>query len=288
MVKKILVCGAGGQLGREIKSLTKEVSNYIYTDKSDLDITDKKAITDFVSKENIGVIINCAGYTQVDKAEDNFEISDTVNHLAVKNLAEVCFDFNSYLIHISTDYIFDGLKKQPYTEQDMPNPQTVYGKTKLAGEEIIQKQCENYLILRTSWLYSEYGTNFVKSIRRLSKEKSILNVVSDQIGSPTYANDLANFIIYFIEKKYYEKKRGIYHFANQGVVSWYEFAKEIVSISKEKCEIKPCLSQEYPTKAVRPHYSVLDTTKLRRDFNYPVTHWRDSLEMFLKKNRVII
>ncbi len=283
MTEKVLVCGAGGQLGSEIKAIEKNEANYLYTDRSELDITNKKAVVDFVLQHKIGVIVNCAGYTQVDEAEAHFEMANQVNYLAVKNLAEVCSELNIYLIHISTDYVFDGTKKQPYKEEDMPNPQTIYGKTKLAGEEVVQKLCENYLILRTSWLYSAYGNNFVKTIQRLSGEKSELKVVSDQIGSPTYALDLAKFIVFFIEKKHYKTKQGGYHFANKGAVSWYEFAEEIVSLLKNGCKVKPCSSKEYPTKAVRPKYSVLDTTKLQRDFNYQLSGWRDSLFEFFKK-----
>ncbi len=282
MTKKVLVCGAGGQLGREIKAIEKNEADYLYTDHSELDITSKEAIINFVLQHKIGVIVNCVGYTQVDEAEDNFEMANQVNYLAVKNLAEVCAELDIYLIHISTDYVFDGTKKQPYKEEDTPNPQTIYGKTKLAGEKAIQEQLNNYLIVRISWLYSAYGNNFVKTIQRLSSEKSELKVVSDQIGSPTYAYDLAKFIIYFIEEKYYKTKQGIYHFANKGAVSWYEFAKEIVSLLDNDCEIKSCLSEEYPVKAVRPKYSVLDTEKLQKDFNYQVSNWRDSLLGFLK------
>ncbi|MBS9766782.1 MAG: dTDP-4-dehydrorhamnose reductase [Flavobacteriaceae bacterium] len=273
-MKNVLVCGAEGQLGSEIRALKKD---YFYTQKSDLDITDKKAILDFVVQNKIQIIVNCAGYTQVDKAEDEPEICNKVNHLAVRNLAEICLDLGIYLIHISTDYVFDGMKNQPYKEDDTPNPKTVYGMTKLAGERAIQQQCERYLILRTSWLYSEYRTNFVKTIQRLSREKSTIKVVSDQIGSPTYAKDLAKFIIHFIEKEDWQKRRGIYHFSNKGEISWYEFAKEIVRLSKNKCEVTPCSSEEYPTKAFRPQYTVLDTSKFEKDFDYSLSDWKESL-----------
>lgn len=277
----VLVCGAKGQLGSEIKALQK---GYFYTQKSDLDITDKKAVLDFVKHNKIQVIVNCAGYTQVDKAEDEPAICNKINHLGVKNLAEICSDLGVYLIHISTDYVFDGMKTQPYKEEDMPNPKTVYGMTKLAGERAIQQRCDNYLILRTSWLYSQYGGNFVKTIQRLSQEKEILKVVSDQIGSPTYAKDLAKFIVYLIEKKEYQNKQGVYHFSNKGMISWFEFAKEIVHLSKNKCEVLPCSSEEYPTKAIRPKYSVLDTSKLEKDFHYSLSDWQESLSKLLVAN----
>ncbi len=280
---KILVSGANGQLGRAIKSVLKAEENYIYTDKSELDITDQQAVMDFVKKHKVSVLINCVAYTAVDAAEDDFENANLLNHLAVKGLAEVCEATATFLIHISTDYVFDGQKSNPYTESDTPNPQTIYGKTKLDGEKAIQKICKRFLILRTAWLYSEHGTNFVKTMLRLSREKSESKVVNDQFGTPTNAYDLATFIVNFIAKRHHKTANGIYHFSNEGICSWYDFAKEIMALANSYCTITPCSSKEYPTKAARPQYSVLDKTKLKTDFATTIPHWQDSLKRFMEK-----
>lgn len=275
-MNNILVTGANGQLGSEIRA-AKRNDTYFFSDVNKLDVTDKKAIQSFVETHHINIIINCAAYTNVDKAEDEAEIADLVNHKAVKNLAEVCKAHHVFLIHISTDYVFDGKKNLPYKETDMTHALGVYGKTKLAGEKAIEDICEKYLIIRTSWLYSMYGNNFVKTIQRLSVEREVLKVVFDQVGSPTNAADLAEFIIYAIEYNYYKNKKGIYHFSNEGVCSWYDFAKEIVALSGNDCKVLPCYSSAYPSKVTRPNYSVLDKTKLRNDFDYDVPYWRESL-----------
>ncbi len=255
---KILVCGAKGQLGKSIQAVAKNEADYIYADKSELDITDKSSVANFIKRNSVKIIINCSAYTAVDNAEDDFEKANLLNNLAVRGLAEACAENNVFLIHISTDYVFDGQKSSPYVENDTPNPKTVYGKTKLDGEKAIQEICKHFLILRTAWLYSEYGTNFAKTILRLSKEKNTLKVVNDQIGTPTYAYDLAQFIVKFIEQKLYKTSTGIYHFSNEGQCSWYDFAKELVTLSG------------------------LDTTKLEANFHYEIPHWQESVKKFCK------
>ncbi|MBS9768194.1 MAG: dTDP-4-dehydrorhamnose reductase [Flavobacteriaceae bacterium] len=282
----VLVCGAKGQLGSAIQAVLPKEDNYFYTDKTALDITDKSAIAKFLRENRIEILVNCAGYTAVDRAEDEVEKADLLNNVAVRNLAEICAEKRVFLIHISTDYVFDGQKNTPYTETDLPNPQTVYGTTKWQGEKAIQEICTDYLILRTAWLYSPYGHNFVKTIARLAKERKELKVVADQMGTPTNATDLAYFIVYFIETKRYENHRGIYHFSNEGVCSWYEFAKEIITLLGLSCEVKPCASVEYPTKAVRPRYSVLDKSKIHTTFGYKVANWQESLALFLTRNPI--
>ncbi len=280
--KNILVTGANGQLGTEIRVINHKKGRYFFTDIDELDITNKGAIIEFVKENHIQIIINCAAYTQVDKAENEMDKADLINHKAVKNLAEVCTLYNIFLIHISTDYVFDGQKNLPYKEIDTTNPLSVYGKTKLAGEKAVKNICNAYLIIRTSWLYSVYGNNFVKTIQRLSAEKNELKVVFDQVGTPTNAADLADFIVFMIHEELYQNKQDIYHFSNEGVCSWYDFAKEIVDFSGNECLVNPCYSDEYPTKATRPVYAVLDKTKLKKDFGYNIPYWRESLLKALK------
>ncbi|GET45297.1 dTDP-4-dehydrorhamnose reductase [Capnocytophaga felis] len=280
-MKNILITGANGQLGSEIqnRNIKNNVGNYFYTDASELNITDKRAVSDFVKKNNIQIIINCAAYTNVDKAEDDAETADLINHIAVRNLAEICKENNIVLIHISTDYVFGGDKNTPYTETDPTKALGVYGRTKLDGEKAIRNADIDHLIIRTSWLYSlSFGNNFVKTIQRLSCERNELKVVFDQVGTPTNARDLAEFIIYVIEKDLYRGKREVYHFSNEGVCSWYDFAIEIVRMSGSSCIVKPCLSNEFPSKVKRPSYSVLDKSKLKKDFNYTISHWKEALK----------
>ncbi len=281
--KNILVTGSNGQLGSEIYALNAGKNEYFFTDIEELDVTNKKAIIDFVEKNNIRIIVNCSAYTNVDKAEEEYDIANLINNKAVQSLAEVCKSNNIFLIHISTDYVFDGQKNIPYKETDPTQPLGVYGKTKLAGEKAIEDICDTYLIIRTSWLYSVYGNNFVKTIQRLSEEKEELRVVFDQIGTPTNAEDLACFIEYIIENNLCETQRGIYHFSNEGVCSWYDFAQEIVVLSENNCVIMPCYSEEYPTKVTRPFYSVLDKTKVKKDFSYRIPYWKNSLSKCMKK-----
>lgn len=282
-MKNVLVTGANGQLGSELRAIESKLDTYFFTDVAELDVLDKQAVAEFVKKNAIQIIVNCAAYTNVDKAEEEPKLTDSLNHIAVKNLAEVCVENKVTLIHISTDYVFDGTKNTPYSEEDFTSPLGVYGQTKLEGEKAVESICDEYLILRTSWLYSALGNNFAKTIQRLSKEKNELKVVFDQVGTPTYAADLAAFISFVIENAYYRGKKEIYHFSNEGVCSWYDFAKEIVVLLGENCNVKPCYSTEYPAKVVRPCYSVLDKTKLKREFGYEIPHWRASLMNYIGK-----
>ena len=276
----VLVTGANGQLGSEIQNNTHRISNYYFSDADSLDITDAQAIRAFVQQHAINLIVNCAAYTNVDKAEDDCATAQAINHTAVAHLASVCKEFQLPLIHISTDYVFGGTKNTPYSETDATQPLGVYGRTKLAGEQAIQNSGIEHLIIRTSWLYSlRFGNNFVKTIQRLSSERPQLKVVADQVGTPTNAADLANFIVQAIENAWYRGKREVYHFSNEGVCSWYDFAVAIVAASGNVCEVLPCTSAEFPSKVTRPSYSVLDKTKLKTDFGYRIPYWRDS---FLK------
>jgi dTDP-4-dehydrorhamnose reductase len=276
----VLVTGANGQLGSEIQNNTHRISNYYFSDADSLDITDAQAIRAFVQQHAIDLIVNCAAYTNVDKAEDDCATAEAINHTAVAHLASVCKEFQLPLIHISTDYVFGGTKNTPYRETDATQPLGVYGRTKLAGEQAIQNIGVEHLIIRTSWLYSlRFGNNFVKTIQRLSGERPQLKVVADQVGTPTNAADLADFIVQAIENAWYRGKREVYHFSNEGVCSWYDFAVAIVAASGNVCEVLPCTSAEFPSKVTRPSYSVLDKTKLKTDFGYRIPYWRDS---FLK------
>lgn len=280
----ILVTGSKGQLGSEIKGLSSNYSyNFFFTDRLNIDITNKDNIKDFCQTNNINVIINCAAYTAVDKAESDTENADLVNRKAVKKLAIVSSELNIKLIHISTDYVFDGRNFKPYKEEFQVNPQGVYGKTKLEGElELININPKNSLIIRTSWVYSYYGNNFVKTMLRLGKEKDSLGVVFDQIGTPTYALHLAKIILDIIPQIENEKVE-IVNFSNEGVVSWYDFAKEIMKMAKIDCKINPIESFQYPTPAVRPHFSVLNKAKIKAMFNVEIPYWKDGLDDCLKR-----
>ena len=281
-MNNILITGANGQLGSEIKELSKiyNKNNYFFTDIAELDITNKTSINDFCYTNKINYIINCAAYTAVDKAETEIKLSNLINATAPKNLAEISNKLNIKLIHISTDYVFDGTNYKPYTENDNPNPTSQYGKSKLQGEKNIQIN-PNSIIIRTSWLYSSFGKNFVKSIIKLATEKNKLTIVSDQIGTPTYAYDLANTILNIISNKKFIS--GIYNYSNLGVASWYDFAKEIISYKKIKCEIEPILTKDYPLPAKRPFYSVLDKAKIINTFNITIPYWRNSLKKCIDK-----
>lgn len=274
----VLVTGANGQLGNEMRLMAQNSSyHYIFTDVEELDITDFNAILQTVKEKEIQIIVNCAAYTNVDKAENDFDIANALNNIAVGRLANVAKAQNATLIHISTDYVFNGNYHIPYTEDDITDPIGVYGKTKLAGEETIKKVGCNYIILRTAWLYSKWGNNFVKTMQKLTLEKDSLSVIFDQIGSPTYAKDLAHAISLIIERNMLNQQ-GIYHYSNEGVCSWFDFAKEICELSGHNCNITPIHSQEYPSKVTRPHYSVLDKTKFKETFGIPVPYWKDSLK----------
>ncbi|MDO5606941.1 MAG: dTDP-4-dehydrorhamnose reductase [Capnocytophaga sp.] len=275
--KKILITGANGQLGSEIKSIANR-ENFIFTDTAELDITDRQAVAGFISQNNVKIIVNCAAYTNVDKAGEESEKANLINHLAVKNLAEITEKGKVTLIHISTDYVFGGTKNTPYTETDEVSPLGIYGKTKWLGEEAVRQSGANHLIIRTSWLYSRFGHNFVKTIQKLSGERSELNVVFDQTGTPTNAADLAKSIVHIIDNELYINKKETYHFSNEGVCSWYDFAAEIVSLTGNACRVRPCLSAEFPSKVTRPAYSVLDKSKFKTDFGIDIPHWKESLQ----------
>ena len=276
----ILVTGSNGQLGHSLRDIAADSANrYIFTDVAELDITDKSAIIRMMETENINLVINCAAYTNVDKAEDDFDTANLINNTAVRNLAEACKQFGATFIHVSTDYIFDGSGNIPYTE-DMPlAPLGVYGVTKLHGEQAVLESGCDYIIIRTSWLYSEYGKNFVKTMMMLTEQRDNLNVVFDQAGTPTYAGDLARAIYNIVENNKYSGNNGIYHFSNEGVCSWYDFAHEISELARTECDIRPCHSNEFPSKVNRPHYSVLDKTKIKTTFGLTIPYWKDSLRV---------
>jgi len=287
----ILVTGANGQLGNEIRYLVNnskfkiQNSKIFFTDKAELDITNEDHVRKYVNEKDIGLIINCAAYTAVDRAEEEKEKADLVNHLAVRYLANTAKEKNIPLIHISTDYVFDGKNYRPYVEDDTVNPQGIYGLTKLKGEEVFKASGTSGIIIRTSWVYSSYGHNFVKAMLKL-KNRGELGVVFDQIGTPTYAKDLAETILEIINKnlvKIKNKRAEIYHYSNEGVISWYDFAKAIFEIENIDIKVKPIESKDYPTSAKRPHYSVLNKKKIKNEFNVEIPYWRDSLRECLKR-----
>jgi dTDP-4-dehydrorhamnose reductase len=278
-MNNILVTGSNGQLGSELKDLAPKYTNYnfVFTDLEQLDICNHIAVKQFITENNIKVIINCAAFTAVDKAEEQFEIADKINHFAVANFAQIAKENNIKLIHVSTDYVFDGNSHKPYSETDLPNPQSVYGKTKLDGEQAIQQiKPANAVIIRTSWVYSNYGNNFVKTMLRLAKERNELNVVADQIGTPTNAADLAKAILTILPK-IKNTNAELFHYSNEGVCSWYDFAKAIFEIKGVSIEVSPIESSKYPTPAKRPFYSVLNKNKIKEGFQLEVPYWRDSL-----------
>ena len=279
----ILVTGSNGQLGSEIKELSLEYThNFFFTDKNSLDILNERDIRNFIETNNINAIINCAAYTAVDKAEEDEVNADKVNHLAVKYLAKISKEKNIRLIHISTDYVFDGTNHKPYTESDTTNPDSIYGRTKLDGEKAMQDiNPNNSIIIRTSWVYSNFGNNFVKTMLHLGKEKESLGVIFDQVGTPTYARDLAKTILTIMPKIKNEKVE-IYNYSNEGVLSWYDFAKEIMRMAKLECKITPIETKEYPTPATRPHYSLLNKSKIKEDFKLSIPYWKDSLDACLR------
>ena len=293
----ILVTGSNGQLGSEIKELSHEIPSqaendgchFFFTDRTTLDISDPHAINEFVNNNNINTIINCAAYTAVDKAESDIENADKINHLAVKYLAQISKEKNLKLIHVSTDYVFDGTNHMPYIEDDTTNPNGVYGQTKLDGEKaMIEINPANSIIIRTSWVYSSYGNNFVKTMLRLGKEKESLGVIFDQVGTPTYARDLAKAILDITQKLgsvalASPEEIQIYNYSNEGVLSWYDFAKEIMRMAKLNCEINPIETKEYPTPATRPHYSLLNKSKIKKEFGIIIPYWKDSLDECLQK-----
>ena len=281
----VLITGANGQLGNELRTLGAASANrYLYTDVAELDITDAVAVERCVAENRIDVIINCAAYTNVERAEEDEQTAYTINCTAVKNLAEAAARHDATLIHVSTDYVFDGTANTPCTEELPTSPIGAYGRTKLAGEQAVAVSGCRHLIFRTAWLYSEYGNNFLKTMLRLTAERESLNVVFDQIGTPTYAADLAAAIFDLVEHGKYAGNEGIYHYSNEGVCSWYDFAAEIAAAAgNAKCCITPCRTWEYPTRAERPAYSVLDKSKYKRTFGAAVPHWREAMQRCLLK-----
>ena len=281
---RVLITGANGQLGNEMRRLGAVSPNeYLFTDVAELDITDKAAVAEFVKSNNVEIIVNCAAYTNVDKAEDDEATAELINATAVRNLAEAVKAVDGTLFHVSTDYVFGSEGNTPRTE-DMPtNPLGVYGKTKLHGEQAIAEVGAKAIIIRTAWLYSEFGNNFLKTMLRLTAEKESLNVVFDQVGSPTYAGDLALAIFSIIEGGVYAGNEGVYHFSNEGVCSWYDFATEIAAAAGHECVVMPCHSNEFPSKVTRPPFSVLDKTKIKTTFGIEIPHWRDSMLYCLQR-----
>lgn len=283
-MSNILITGSNGQLGSSIKELSSNYDfNFFFTDKRNLDITNEEEIKNFVYTNSIDTIINCAAYTAVDKAEEDKENADKVNRKAVKKLAKISKENSIKLIHISTDYVFDGKGYKPYLEEFQARPQSVYGQTKLDGEiEMLHINPHNSIIIRTSWIYSSYGKNFVKTMLNLGKQKKVLGVIYDQVGTPTYARDLALTILEILPK-INNKKVEIYHYSNEGVLSWYDFAKEIMKMAKLKCDINPIETYQYPTPAARPYYSVLNKIKIKTKFDIEIPYWKDSLDKCLIK-----
>lgn len=293
---KILVTGANGQLGRHLRLSVAAASEagelcheYIFTDVEELDITHRDVVFNYVLHNNIGCIINCAAYTNVDQAEDEEPVADVVNHKAVSYLADAMKVCGGMLLHISTDYVFGGSgNNTPCTEREPVNPTGAYGRTKLAGEQAIEEIGCHHIIIRTAWLYSEFGKNFVRTMLRLMAEKDTLKVVFDQVGTPTYAGDLALAILTIVESDNMRGNEGIYHFSNEGVCSWYDFAKEIARQEGiTTCDIQPCRSNEFPSKVVRPPFSVLDKKKIKETFGIEVPYWTDSLHTMLERYKKI-
>ncbi|MDB2321292.1 dTDP-4-dehydrorhamnose reductase [Flavobacteriaceae bacterium] len=283
-MSNILVTGSSGQLGSELKDLSSIFPNntFIFTDVAELDICDHMVAKEFIVKNCINTIINCAAYTAVDKAEEEVELSNKINHLAVKNFASIAKEYNIKLIHISTDYVFDGTNHIPYLETDEPNPQSVYGQTKLDGELAIQKiNPANTIIIRTSWVYSNYGNNFVKTMIRLGKERKELGVIVDQIGTPTYARDLAKTILEILPRINNENIE-LFHYSNEGVCSWYDFASAIFDIKGIKVKVNAIDTFQYPTAAKRPCYSVLNKRKIKNKFQVETPNWKNSLRACLQ------
>ena len=279
----ILLTGCNGQLGNEIQLLEKDYGQHRFfnTDVAELDITNQLAVADFVGRNEIDGIINCAAYTAVDKAEDNKELCTTLNTVAPAYLAAAVEKRGGWIVQVSADYVFNGKAHKPYVETDTPSPDSVYGSTKLAGELGVQKFCKRAMVIRTAWLYSTFGNNFVKTMIRLGKERAELGVVFDQIGTPTYAGDLAKAIMTAVEKGI---KPGVYHFSNEGVTSWYDFTKAIHRIAGiTTCKVRPIHTSEYPTPANRPHFSVLDKTKIKETYDMEIPYWEESLHKCIEK-----
>jgi dTDP-4-dehydrorhamnose reductase len=277
-MQTILVTGCNGQLGSEMQVAANRFPSfqYIYTDVAELDICDKNTLDSFVKENAVNIIVNCAAYTAVDKAEDDIELCYKINRDAVKNIGEVASENNLKVVHVSTDYVFDGTNYLPYTEDLPVCPATVYGKSKLEGEQALMESCGQAVILRTAWLYSSFGNNFVKTMIKLGTERESLNVIFDQIGTPTYAADLADAILCLLSNETFVP--GIYHYSDEGVCSWYDFTKTIHRIAKVTCNVQPIETKDYPARTPRPHYSVLNKSKIKSTYNISIPHWEESLE----------
>ena len=287
-IKSILVTGSQGQLGRSIEKIASQESGYqwFFASREQLDLNDNDAIDSFFHQHRFDLIIHCAAYTAVDKAESEPDLVGQINYLAVKRLAEIASRQQTKLIHISTDYVFNGRQYRPYKETDATDPNSVYGLTKLKGEEaLLQAMPHNAVIIRTSWVYSEFGNNFVKTMLRLGQQRESLGVIFDQVGTPTYAHDLAQTIVDIVNNQRFRQKdfpSEIYHYSNEGVCSWYDFAKTIFDDSGIQCSIQPIETKDYPTPAKRPFYSVLNKVKIKQQFNVSIPYWKDSLQQCLQ------
>ena len=286
--KNVLVTGADGQLGREMKALTGRLNlpfRFLYTDANELDITDRQQIVSYVNDYQIQYIVNCAAYTAVDKAEEDVEKAFAVNAAAVENIARVAGQYGVKVIHLSTDFVFDGKSSVPYTEKMTANPLSVYGQSKLKGEEALQEHAGDWIILRTSWLYSEFGSNFVKTMMRLMNEREQLSIVADQRGTPTYAADLAEMILHMLQHaEENEWKSGIYHFSNRGETTWFGFAQEIKKLAGlERCELIPIKTEEFNSVAARPAYSVMDLSKICHTFSVVIPSWEEALGKCIRR-----
>jgi dTDP-4-dehydrorhamnose reductase len=281
---KILVTGKTGQLGRSIRKIvenTHQKHEYVFTDRAELDFSNIKSISSYFQSHQFDLVINCAAFTTVDKAEEEKELTGLINHEALKQICEILIQNNTKLIHISTDYVFDGNSKKPYKEDDIPNPINFYGKTKLEGEKVVQKiMPKNAIIIRAGWIFSEFGGNFLDTILKLGKEREELNIIYDQIGSPTYAMDLAEAILTIIDSKKYnseDQETEIYHYSNEGSCSWYDFAKVIFKLANIKCKINPIKSDEYVSSSKRPSYSIMSKDKIKKNFNLVIPYYQDSV-----------
>jgi dTDP-4-dehydrorhamnose reductase len=275
---KVLVIGKSGQLAHALQELV-DTSNWTYLSRDELNLLHTETIPDVLKEYEFNILVNAAAYTAVDKAEEEIGFANTINHVAVAELAKVCEHKNAVLIHISTDYVFHSNSAKPLKEEDPVNPQSVYGKSKLEGEEAIQRICPRHFILRTSWLYGPNGKNFLKTMLKLGKERDALSVVIDQLGSPTYVNDLARAIIDITKspKCFLPENWGIYHFSNEGVASWYDFAHAIFELAEIQVELNPISTESFPTPAKRPPYSVMSKEKIKNTFGVKINHWRDAL-----------
>lgn len=280
--QSVLVTGANGQLGSSLRKLTEDSLHiFSFVDIDDLDLCDSDAVNNFFASNNFDWIVNCAAYTNVDGAETDQEEAWEVNVSAVQNILNSINDSKTRLIHISTDFVFNGKKSSPYIEDDQPDPVSFYGKTKHESEKLVLGNSPNHIVVRTSWLYSKTGKNFVKTILNLAVEKPHINVVYDQIGTPTYSDDLANVILTMLDEKNIEG--GIYHYSNEGVASWYDFAHSIIELSGSNCKVNPITTGEYPTPAKRPNFSVMNKSKIKSTLGIEIPHWRDSLSILLKE-----